>query len=456
MRAGIIMRVLALLYVGIIMQSCQDSVLSGIRSETTSGIRFGTVAKLGPNSAGFIWTCSDAADGFLIGPQGILPSLKTSKTHYMEIQGLVPQTEYQVILTCQKPDPSLGIPLSFRTWVSETPEKTQGIWILGGMGSDGNPSPQIDLYDGNSEIWFPAVTSVPSPRAFASILSHKSKIYVIGGLEKSGSVYSVSVKVEAYDPYNDSWETKADLPQAAQGAIAASVGDEIYILSGSASTTISNSPLFNTILKFHPEIGVQGQWSSYSSISTIFPRTDMAGCGIDGVLYYAGGRLSNNGTLAAGTDGFIPTANTVTGTGEPSLNVARFGSASVCVNPEPKDPFPSDKQWFGVIGGSTANDVQQPVLTLSPSNLTDFHEPGSSSFLSNSSSQLPTALYYPAAETSYETRKILLFGGADALNHPLDAVYSIDSADPVNSTWTISSGKMPRARFGHTALRIDR
>ncbi|EPG67864.1 Kelch repeat-containing protein [Leptospira wolffii] len=434
---------------------CQNSVLSGIEDETTGKIQSAFVVKLGPHSASFLWKCSRSSKGYLLGPTGIIPSLKPSETHAMEIQGLSPQTNYDAFVTCGTPDPSSGIPLKFRTWVSDTPEKTQGIWLIGGIGTDQNPVMQIDLFDASSGIWYPAITSVPTPRAFASILSHKQKIYVIGGLVKSGGVYSTSLKVEVYDPYLDTWTAKSDLPQAVQGAVSGSVGDEIYIVSGSGSTNISSSPLLNTVLKFYPELGTSGQWLSYSSNATIFPRTDMSGCAIDGVLFYSGGRLASNGFIQSGTDGYIPGGNTTTGgTSEPSINVQRSGAAGVCVNPEPKDLFPSDNQWFGVIGGSIATDTNQPIVSLTASNKTDFYQPGSVSF--SAGPDLPQSIYYPGAQASYETRKIYVFGGASSLNVPLDTVYSIDSANPVASAWSASSMTMPRARFGHQAIRIDR
>ncbi|MEI7014865.1 Kelch repeat-containing protein [Leptospira licerasiae] len=448
-------RLLSILLTGTCLLQCQNSSLSDMYGEEAAVIQMAIVSKLGPTSVTITWKCSEKTNGYLISSMGIFPTLFSSKLHVMNLGGLTSQTNYEAIATCGKPDPSLGIPVTFRTWVSSTPEKTQGIWVVGGIGSDGSPVSQIDLYDASSDTWYPAVTSVPTPRAFASILSHKNKIYVIGGLTESSSVYSTSLKVEVYDPYQDTWTTKSDLPQAVHGAVAGSVGDEIYLVSGSGTTSIPTSPLYNTVLKFYPDIGSSGQWLSYSSSSTIFPRTDMAGCQIDGVIYYSGGRLSSNGTLSSGTDGFIPTANTVTGISEPSINTSRFGAAGVCVNPEPEDLYPSDNQWFSVIGGSTSSgETEQPITSLISSAKTDFHQPGSTSF--DSGPDLPQAIYFPGAQISYETRKIYVFGGANTLNIPLDIMYSIDSADPANSSWTTLSSTMPRARFGHKAIRIDR
>ncbi len=51
---------------------------------------------------------------------------------------------------------------------------------------------------------------------FANVVSHKNKIYVIGGMEKQGINYVASKKTESYDPYLDQWTTLSDMPVANQ------------------------------------------------------------------------------------------------------------------------------------------------------------------------------------------------------------------------------------------------
>ncbi|AGS80494.1 kelch repeat protein [Leptospira phage vB_LalZ_80412-LE1] len=90
------------------------------------------------------------------------------------------------------------------------------------IGADASPVSEIDFFDPVTSTWYPAATSIPTPRAFANIVSHKNKIYVIGGLEKQGINYVASKKTEVYDPYTISGQLlpiypspiKAELSQA--------------------------------------------------------------------------------------------------------------------------------------------------------------------------------------------------------------------------------------------------
>lgn len=435
--------------------ACDPSSLDSILGEESSQAEYGFISQLGPDFATISWKCSRQAKGTLYTESGILPSLQNSKIHFITIRNLSADTEYKAAFTCGSQKITEGRQISFRTWVSADPPKTRGIWILGGIGSDAGASPEVDLFDPVTSIWYPSITSVPTPRIYASILHHKGKIYVIGGLEESGGNYVVSSKVEVYEPYSGVWTTLSSLPTGSQGAVAASVGDEIYIISGSNSADMTNGPVFNTVLKFYPEIGAGGQWISYSSSSTIFSRVDMSGCAIDGTVFYTGGRTYNSGATNSSTDAFVPPANTTTSFSEPSLGESKHGAAAVCIKPKPTDPFLGDGVWFGVIGGSTGSgNVFQPPSSLLPSDKSEFYQLGSSVF--SAGPTLPVALYYPATQMSYETRKIFVFGGASAINIPQDSVYSLDSGTPLLSAWASVPESMPRRRYGHRALRIDR
>ncbi|PJZ77126.1 Kelch repeat-containing protein [Leptospira neocaledonica] len=434
---------------------CTGSGLSEILGEESARAEFAFVAKLGPNSAILSWNCSKISKGTMFTSDGIIPSALPSKTHFSEWKHLIPNTSYKVILTCGSQKIEEGSIVEFTTWVSNDPPKTRGIWILGGIGNDGLPTKEVDLFDPVTDIWYSSITIVPSPRIFASIVHHKNKIYVIGGMENISGTYISSSKVEVYDPYADLWETKVSLPSGSIGAVAGSIGDEIYILSGSNSTDMTNGPVFNTILKFYPELGVNGQWVSFSSASTIFNRVDMSGCAINGVIFYTGGRTYNTGSANSSTDGFAASANTTTSFSEPSLGESKHGAGGVCILPSSQDPFPADGVYFAVIGGSTGSgNVFQPATFIIPTNRTEFYQLGSSSFSLGPS--LPVSLYFPAVQLSYETRKIFSFGGASSINIPEDTVYSLDSGNPLGSAWTTHTLPMPRRRYAHKAIRIDR
>ncbi|XDD50918.1 hypothetical protein AB3N59_03750 [Leptospira sp. WS92.C1] len=442
-----------------ILLNCQNSPLSNIHDSETAKVSLALVTQLGPNSATVSWECSSSQPGSIVyGTGGIgsaSMSLENSKIHSMTLQNLESNTDYSALVFCSSDIDNLeGVPIAFKTWVSDFPNRTRGLWVVGGIGADANPVAQIDFYDPVTSTWFPAATSVPTPRTFANVVSHKEKIYVIGGLEKQAGVYVASRKTEVYDPYLDQWETLADMPTANQGGIIASVGEEIFIIAGTTTTDMTTGTVLNTVSRFFPGIGLTGIWQSYTSLTAIFARIDMAGCGFNGSILYTGGRFNQDGSSQSTSDAFIPSVNSTSSAGEPAINLARHGSGSACVKPLNSDPFPADPEWFAVLGGSTGTSTLQPVGSITPSNRTDFFQIGSGAFTIGPI--LPASLYFPGTQASYETRKLFVFGGASALNIPTDTVYAIGLQNPIASAWTTETQKMPRARYAHKVILIDR
>ncbi|TGM05939.1 hypothetical protein EHQ76_06625 [Leptospira barantonii] len=454
-----IFRILLLLLSFLLFSRCQNSPLSSIHDEETAKVTLAFISQLGPRSATISWECSASLPGSVVygkgGIESAATSLENAKIHSMVLQNLDSNTDYLAYVFCSSDTKNLqGVPIAFKTWVSDFPNRTRGLWIVGGIGADASPVSQIDFYDPVTSTWFPAATSVPTPRAFANIVSHKEKIYVIGGLEKQAGVYVASKKTEVYDPYIDQWKTLADLPTANQGGVIASVGEEIFIIAGTTTTDMTTGTILNTVSRFYPGIGPSGFWQSYTSLTAIFSRVDMSGCGLNGSILFTGGRFTNDGSSQQTSDAYVPSINSTSSAGEPSINIARHGAGSACVKPMNADPYPTDPEWFAVIGGSTGTSTLQPVGSITTSNRTDFFQIGTGAFTIGPI--LPVSVYFPGTQASYETRKLFVFGGASALNIPTDSVYSIGLQNPIASTWTLDSQKMPRARYGHKVIRIDR
>ncbi|MGJ4718356.1 MULTISPECIES: Kelch repeat-containing protein [Leptospira] len=449
-----------ILYLSIFqLSNCLNSPLSNIYDAQNGKVNFAFVSQIGPRSATITWECSSSLPGSIMygksGMDSVVTSLENSKIHSMTLPNLESNTDYVASVFCSSDVKNLkGIPLTFKTWVSDFPNRTRGLWIVGGIGADASPVSQIDFYDPVTSTWFPAATSIPTPRAFANVVSHQNKIYVTGGLEKQGAAYVASKKTEVYDPYLDLWTTLSDMPVANQGGVIASVGEEIFIISGTTTNDMTTGTILNTVSRFAPGIGQNGLWQSYTSLTAIFSRVDMSGCGLNGNIFFTGGRFTNDGTSQATSDSFSPSINSTSAAGEPSITIARHGAGSTCIKPLNSDPFPTDPEWIAVIGGSTGTSTLQPITSITTSNRTDFYQNGTVAFAIGPI--LPISVYYPGVEASYETRKLYVFGGASALNIPTDSVYSIGLQNPIASTWTLDSQKMPRARYGHKVIRVDR
>ncbi|WP_061248198.1 kelch repeat-containing protein [Leptospira alstonii] len=441
------------------LSNCLNSPLSHIQDAQNAKVNLAFVSQIGPRSATIFWECSSSLPGSVLYGKGaiesVVTSLKNSNIHSMTLPNLDPNTDYLAYVFCSSDINKLqGVPLTFKTWVSDFPNRTRGLWVVGGIGADASPVSEIDFFDPVTSTWYPAATSIPTPRAFANIVSHKNKIYVIGGLEKQGINYVASKKTEVYDPYTNQWTTLADMPVANQGGVIASVGEEIFIIAGTTTADMTTGTILNTVSRFAPGIGPTGLWQSYVSLSAIFSRVDMSGCGLNGNIFFTGGRFTNDGTSQATSDSYSPSINSTSAAGEPSITIARHGAGSACVKPLNNDPYPTDPEWIAVIGGSTGVSTLQPITSITTTNRTDFFQNGTLAFAIGPI--LPVSVYYPGVQASYETRKLFVFGGASALNIPTDSVYSIGLQNPIASTWSLDSQKMPRARYSHKVIRIDR
>ncbi|WP_249262321.1 kelch repeat-containing protein, partial [Leptospira alexanderi] len=194
--------------------NCLNSPLSHIQDAQNAKVNLALVSQIGPRSATIFWECSSSLPGSVLYGKGaiesVVTSLENSKIHSMTLPNLESNTDYLAYVSCSNSTDKLqGVPLTFKTWISDFPNRTRGLWVVGGIGADASPVSEIDFFDPVTSTWYPAATSIPTPRAFANIVSHKNKIYIIGGMEKQGINYIASKKTEVYDPYTNQWTTLA-------------------------------------------------------------------------------------------------------------------------------------------------------------------------------------------------------------------------------------------------------
>lgn len=465
---------------------------------------------IGNETAKITWSCSEDVKGILgYGENSIdmfLSSLYPSRNHSMTITGLLPNKRYMYITYCGGIGKANSGTRAFTTNIIDNSsivvsdetkyaevqaaasaaaaaaaaeaaaakakaeaeaaakakadfllKKKRGIWIVGGIGNTNNlPESAVDFFDPVEGIWYNSITALPTPRAFTITVSYKGNIYVIGGLEVSGSVFVASDKTEMYNIETEKWTTLNSAPRKLVGAVGGVSGTNIYIVAGTTSTDMINSTVLNKVYKFSPDIGTGGTWTELTSHETIQPHIDMGGCIINGALYFTGGRYYTSGQEKASTDVYSPGSNSTTVTTEASLNQARHGVGYACYNPLPTDPYPSDAPALFIAGGSTLLNTAIPASTISISNRFEYYQASSSTNTFQTGSNLPYSLYYPAMAVSYTNRTLYLFGGASSINVPTNLILSLNLENPVSTSWTNTNSPMPRARYGHSAVIVDR
>ncbi|MBK8395587.1 MAG: galactose oxidase [Leptospiraceae bacterium] len=423
-----------------------------------------------PTTAAVNWKCNAPENGIVIYGVGDFSqaqyTLYSGKLQVAILTNLLPNTTYQYQVFCREIQFSERnfllnrvVPATFTTLASDAQIRNRGIWLLGGIGSDSQPVKQVDLFDPVTLTFTANITSIPTPRAYAQIVSHKNKIYVIGGMTKPtvASAYLQSALVEEYDPYTGIWRTMTDMPSSLLGGVIGSVGEEIVILAGTTTTDMTTGTILNTVYKFRPDVGATGTWSvPLVSANAIFSRVDMGGCVIQGNLFYTGGRLFSDGSLLATTDAYVTASNSTTSLIEASISLARAGAATACYRPSATDAFPLDTAGILVAGGSTLQNVFEPPTAITSTNRYEFRAVGTASNSFTTGPNLPTMVYAPAMEVSYENRKAYVFGGATAINLPTTSVYSIGLSNPTAGPWSTETVTMPIARFAHRAIIINR
>lgn len=123
-----------------------------------------------------------------------------------------------------------------RLWLGAASSNDGRVFVMGGLGSLTLGSPALstaEVYDPATNEWA-VVESMPTARFGAAVVTGADGlIYVIGGLPSyAGGILGLRT-VEAYDPASDTWQTRADLPEARRFASAALGADgRIYVIGG--------------------------------------------------------------------------------------------------------------------------------------------------------------------------------------------------------------------------------
>ncbi len=181
------------------------------------------------------------------------------------------------------------------TWMSRAPRPVRGvcgvtaynglIYTFGGMVPGGAASQALLVYDPAIDSWTQK-KDMPTPRmGMQSVLLKdgrygRHKIYVIGGYQVEGTALTT---VEAYDPFTNTWETKAEMPEATMFA-ATSVAElnhrqKIYLMGGGSSMSVGGEHTW--------EYDPNGPWVRMADVTPL--RAAPAASAIDGKIYVTGG-----------------------------------------------------------------------------------------------------------------------------------------------------------------------
>jgi len=99
------------------------------------------------------------------------------------------------------------------------------VWLPG--------SPIVEEYDPATNMWTTGKADMPTARNFLSTSVVNNMIYAIGGRDGLPDGLANHRAVEVYDPVNDSWSKKADMPTGRAALATSAVDGMIYAIGGS-------------------------------------------------------------------------------------------------------------------------------------------------------------------------------------------------------------------------------
>ncbi|MCW4046407.1 MAG: hypothetical protein NWE99_02445 [Candidatus Bathyarchaeota archaeon] len=191
-------------------------------------------------------------------------------------------------------EPALAVADGENSWEIKAP-MPKGITV-GGPGAASGGVAAVDgkiyvmhsttnyLYDPENDSWT-AKTPMPTPRIFFAIAVCQNKIYVMGGWSWNKTTNSGAEAInEVYDPYTDTWETKAPMLQARLESSASVVGDEIYVIGG----RLQNDPFSNQVYNVTSD-----SWCTKKPLP--YPSVGFASVAIGGKIYIMGERSDKAG-----------------------------------------------------------------------------------------------------------------------------------------------------------------
>src|SRR6202049_1534787 len=171
------------------------------------------------------------------------------------------------------------------------------MYVFAGLAPVWKPMGMVYEYDPASNQW-----TKKKPMALAShhvaFTEYHGKIYAFGGcvFSQSGPPAWVTINNEwEYDPATDNWKALAPLPTKRGSAVAAVVGDKIYVIGGAAllpgSEAMALMPtvpqaVLGTVEEYDPATNT---WRARSPMPT--PRNHAAAGAVNGKIYVIGGRV---------------------------------------------------------------------------------------------------------------------------------------------------------------------
>ena len=119
------------------------------------------------------------------------------------------------------------------------------------------------------------------PRSHPATAVYKDKIYTFGG---GGVNFKSFNYTRMYDPTTEMWEARADMPCFRSGAVAATIGDRIYVMGGGFKQPSGTFRFLTTVQIYYPDRDI---WEDGPDL--LMPHDYPAVAYTGGYIYVLGG-----------------------------------------------------------------------------------------------------------------------------------------------------------------------
>jgi uncharacterized repeat protein (TIGR03803 family) len=140
--------------------------------------------------------------------------------------------------------------------------------------------------------------AMPTGTARSSAAVLGGQIYVIGGLNESGTVIS---NVQIYNPTTNTWSTGTELPTVTQNSSAAVVNNILYLFGGDNGVTTPT----NAVWAYNPSTK---KWTSKAAMPTA--RNGTLAVMENNIVYVMGGNLGGGANFVATVESYDPATDT--------------------------------------------------------------------------------------------------------------------------------------------------
>ena len=229
------------------------------------------------------------------------------------------------------------------------------IYVFGGHRIAFEPLATVQMYDTAKDKWTRKKRMpVPMDRMTTSVVN--GQIYLIGGWDFPDDVYAT---VFQYNPEGDTWTRKADMPTARGGHAAVVFEEKIYVLGGGTfkETTHGGIRYFDVVEMYDP---VEDRWTRKPEMPA--PNIGLGVETVNGKIYTIGGTASDNVSRLSRVDIFTPADGVWLAEGGSRIPVARGGLSVSMVNN--KIYAFGGASVLGIV--SKVNEYDPSVLAVSP------------------------------------------------------------------------------------------